>query len=442
MKKPDNWNELTPEEKRKIRLDAWVSGEGIEFDSPEAEEQYKTRAALFRDAVELKKPPARVPVAGLGGGYALERAGVKQKATFYDDWDEASEAVITFHEDFDPDSAMFLFLMSGPAFDCLGHTLMRWPGGGLPDDIQYQFLEQEYMKGDEYEHFLSDPSDFILRRYMPRVNTALKGLEKLPQFSVEGMGFGPYYMAFLDPEVQEALAALKRAAELSVPPAQVTQRTMARLSAMGYPGMATGFAAAPFDTLGDNLRGTRGIMTDLLRRPDEVVAACEKLAELARVPDVPLGASPMVMMPLHKGSDYFMSREQYARFYWPTFKDVMLKMIDDGLIPAPFAEGQFNERLEFIQELPPASTLWFFDQTDMARAKELLGDTCCLMGNVPITMISTGTAEQVKAYCRDLIETCGEGGGFILAPSTQIDNGQDETIHAMIESARTYGVYE
>lgn len=58
--KPENWHELTPEEKRTLRLDAWVRGDGIQFDSPEAEEKYRERATLFRDAVELKKTPARV----------------------------------------------------------------------------------------------------------------------------------------------------------------------------------------------------------------------------------------------------------------------------------------------------------------------------------------------------------------------------------------------
>jgi uroporphyrinogen-III decarboxylase len=57
-------------------------------------------------------------------------------------------------------------------------------------------------------------------------------------------------------------------------------------------------------------------------------------------------------------------------------------MIDEGLIPTPFAEGEFNGRLEYITELPKASTVWFFDHTDMHRAKDLLGDTCCIMGNV------------------------------------------------------------
>jgi len=62
---------------------------------------------------------------------------------------------------------------------------MKWAGCGLPADIQYHFLETEYMKAEEYSHFPDDPSDFVLRRYMPQMLRALKGLEKLPQFSVD-----------------------------------------------------------------------------------------------------------------------------------------------------------------------------------------------------------------------------------------------------------------
>ena len=439
--KPENWNELTPGEKRTLRLDAWVRGDGIQFDSPEAEAKYRERATLFRDAAELKKTPARVPIAGLGGGYALRRAGIPQKATMYDRWEEAAEAMIQFQKDFEPDSASFLFLMSGPSMELLCQTNMKWAGHGLPDDIQYQFLEQEYMKADEYPLFLDDPTDFVLRHYMPRLHLALKGLQKLPKFSVEGIGYGGAYMPFMDPEVQESLDILKKAAELSMQPMKVTFGAMARLHAMGFPNFARGFGAAPFDVVGDSLRGTAGIMTDMHRHPDKVVAACEKVLALTPVPDAPMGTTPLVMMPLHKGSDRFMSREQYEKFYWPTFKQIMLNMIDEGLIPVPFAEGGYNNRLDYIAELPKCSTVWFFDRTDMHRAKDVLGDVCCIMGNVPITMIATGTPDQVKAYCKDLIDYCGKDGGYIISPGTQIDDGQEETIRAMIDFTKEYGVY-
>jgi uroporphyrinogen-III decarboxylase len=147
------------------------------------------------------------------------------------------------------------------------------------------------------------------------------------------------------------------------------------------------------------------------------------------------------MMPLHKGDDTHISIKQFEKFYWPTFKQLMLNMIDDGLMPAPFAEGVYTQRLNHLLELPQASVLWFFDRTDMHKAKDILGRHSPIMGNVPITMIATGTPEQVKACCKDLIDYCGKGGGYILCSGTQLDDAREETVRAMIDFTKEYGVY-
>ena len=109
--KPDNWNSLSAEQKRNFRLDAWVRAEGIQFDSPEVQEQYRQRALRFRRALELKTLD-RVPVAGLGGAFVYRRAGIPQKATMYDRWEEAAKAAIKFQKDFQPDSSAATFMMS------------------------------------------------------------------------------------------------------------------------------------------------------------------------------------------------------------------------------------------------------------------------------------------------------------------------------------------
>ena len=67
QEKPANWKSLSAAEKRKIRLEEWVRAYGIQFESPEAKAMYQKRATLFKDALELKRIPERVPVAGLGG---------------------------------------------------------------------------------------------------------------------------------------------------------------------------------------------------------------------------------------------------------------------------------------------------------------------------------------------------------------------------------------
>ena len=93
--KPDNWKSLSAEEKRKYRLDAWVRGDSIKFESAEAQAKYRERATRFRTALELGVPD-RVPIAGLGGAFVYRRMGIPQKATMYDRWEEAAKAAIKF----------------------------------------------------------------------------------------------------------------------------------------------------------------------------------------------------------------------------------------------------------------------------------------------------------------------------------------------------------
>jgi hypothetical protein len=440
VEKPANWNSMTPEEKRKFRLDAWVRGDGILFDSPAAQAAYQERARRFRDVLELRVPD-RVPVAGLGGAFVYRRAGIAQKATMYDRWEDASKAVIKFQTDFQPDSATAIFMMSGASMELLGQTNMKWAGGGLPDDVQYQYVEQEYMKAEEYPMFLKDPSDFVLRRYLPRMYTSLKGLQKLPWFGSDGVQIGGRVIhAFMNPEVQEALGVLKKAAEMSVTPTRITMETARRITAMGFPSLFMGFGSAPFDVLGDMMRGTRGILMDLYRCPENVIHASEKILELSPVPEIPLGGPPLIMIPLHKGDDSHISLKHFEKFYWPTFKQLMMNMINEGLIPAPFAEGIYTQRLKYLTEMPERSVLWFFDKTDMHKAKDILGGHSPIMGNVPITMIATGTPEQVKSCCKDLIDYCGKGGGYILCSGTQLDDAKEDTVKAMIDFTKQYGV--
>jgi len=148
-----------------------------------------------------------------------------------------------------------------------------------------------------------------------------------------------------------------------------------------------------------------------------------------------------VFIPLHKGADGFMSDEQYQTFYWPTLKKVILGLIDEGLVPFIFAEGTYDTRLEVVQDIPKGKTIWHFDDTDMARAKKVLGKTACIAGNVPISLLSTGAPGEVKEYCKKLIDVAGKDGGFIMTSGGVIDKAKPENVRAMIEFTKEYGVY-
>jgi uroporphyrinogen-III decarboxylase len=72
----------------------------------------------------------------------------------------------------------------------------------------------------------------------------------------------------------------------------------------------------------------------------------------------------------------------------------------------------------------------------MQGASEVLGDVCAIMGNVPASLTTTGTPEQMQAYCADLIETCGQDGNFILTNGCQVDEAKEENLQVMIDSVK------
>ncbi len=111
------------------------------------------------------------------------------------------------------------------------------------------------------------------------------------------------------------------------------------------------------------------------------------------------------------------------------------------MIPFLFAEGRYNSRLEAIMDLPKASTVWLFDQSDMARAKETIGTVACIQGNMPLSLMHAGTEEQVAEHTRRLIDVAGKDGGFILDVGAVADEGKDENLLTMVDTAKEYGVY-
>ena len=168
----------------------------------------------------------------------------------------------------------------------------------------------------------------------------------------------------------------------------------------------------------------------------EMPKAIQSIVETADITGI-----PTTYMPLHRGADSFMSEKQFLKFYWPYLKRVVEGLVAEGVVPVLFAEGAFNSRLEIVKDLPKGSVIWHFDQTDIKRAKEILGDTACIMGNIPISIMVTGTQDEVKAYCKKLIETAGKGGGYILSPGAASDDVKFENIKALLDAAKEYGVY-
>jgi uroporphyrinogen-III decarboxylase len=437
------WAELSPKEKQEERFKTWLSPD-IKFSSPEAEKGYQARVSRFIKAIKLEEAD-RVPVMLPVEFYPAYYVGGNLKAVMYD-YDELKRAWLKFMREFDMDSFIGPSLVfPGKVMDMINYKLMKWPGHGLADDAPiYQYIEGEYMPPEEYDALIRDPADYLLRYFLPRSVGAFEAFQKLGPMT-PFVGIPVWYVTqFGNPEIRAAYQKLLDAGQESMKWMEAVMDVSQAALEAGYPNIWGGMSGAPFDMIGDMLRGTAGIMMDMFRRPDKLHEAMERLVpitvdEAAGMADA--SGCPIIFMPLHKGTGGFMSNEQFETFYWPTFKKVLLGLINEGLVPMPFAEGNYEPRLEIIKDMPRASMIWWFEQMNMTRAKEILGDTACIAGNLPVSVLCNGTPQDVKERCRQLIEVCGRGGGYMLTAAAYMDKGNPENLRAMMAAAEEYGVY-
>ncbi len=437
------WEEMTWQEKREERFKRWLSPD-IKFASPEAGRLYRERVTRFIKAIKLEKPD-RVPVITPVQYYPARYAGTNMK-TVMNDYDELKRAWMKFLRDFDDMDCFFPPSLVFPArvLDMIDYKIQKWPGHGLPDGAtSHQYIEGEYMPAEEYDLLINDPADYLQRYFLPRSAGALEAFRKMrPLTPFVAIPVG-YIMQFADPEIRRAYEALFDAAQEAAKWAAAVDEVGQAALAAGFPNVWGGMSQAPFDMVGDFLRGTRGIMMDMFKRPDKLHEAMARLTPIAiseGIASANVSSCPIVFIPLHKGTGGFMSNRQFEEFYWPTLKEVMMGLVNEGLVPLPFAEGDYEPRLHIIKDMPRSSVIWFFEHMDMAKAKKILGHTC-IAGNVPVSVMCTGKPEEVKERCRKLIETCAPGSGYILTAGAYMDIGNPDNLRAMMAAAKEYGKY-
>jgi hypothetical protein len=435
----------SPEEKLSARLSAWLAAENIPFASLEAKASYQERVRRLIAVIRLQKPD-RVPAAPIIGTFPAFYSGITVQDALYD-YEKLVQANYKYVTDFNPDVNGFgSGFVPGKALELLDYRLVKWAGHGVKSNTPYQYLESEYMLADEYDALINDPSAYMMSRYLGRICKKLDSLKKIPNLfnTQEIVPLVASLVAFGDPELQASLKALMQAGDEAARWSEARTACILKSTEAGYPLLDGGYSKAPFDVIGDTLRGTTGIIKDMYRQPDKLLKAMDRLVPIMislGVNGVRWGGSPIISIPLHKGADFFMSEDQFKKFYWPSLQAVLLGLIKEGLVPRLFAEGGFNSRLEIIRDLPPGRTIWFFDKTDMLKAREILGPTSCIMGNVPASMLVTGSPESVKLYSMKLIDTAGKDGGFILSAGSVLDEARPENLKVMIETAQSYGKY-
>ncbi|MGI6215994.1 MAG: uroporphyrinogen decarboxylase family protein [Coriobacteriales bacterium] len=417
----------------------------------DAKQMYDQKLKRIHDAIELKEPDT-VPYMPIGQCYPYINNGYTMADILYDeDTSKALESLLKFAKDTDADVVMgqdYIYIGQGKILEMTDPKSIMWagmPNSTIDKNSIHQFIEFPVLLDDEMDMFLNDRSQWMLSHGLPRTAGVL---EPMKNFNVRNIN--PYTGTMMlsglisTPEFKEMIEKLWKINDLTVENQNRMRKLNAAIEEAGYPVLAQGMAAVPFDTYSDFHRGTVDGLADLYDNTEVVEAYCEEelenTLEFVRMQGQFLKGR-YVFMALHKGMDGFMSDEFYEKYYWKPLQRIIEEIIANDMIPYIYTEGNYNTRLKWLADVPEGKVIYHFENVDMKKAKEILGGTACISGGFSPQILDRKTPEETREAVKKLMDVCAPGGGFIFETSYGLDYAKPENVDAMTEAVREFGKY-
>lgn len=393
------------------------------------EKLYQERLKRYVTAMRNEKPDM-IPIRPFVAEFTAKYAGYTCQEVTHD-YEKAFAAARKCAADFDWDAVVsnMVYVWTGLT-EAIGLKYYGVPGIGIPPTTGFQYIEppeeQAFMKPDEYDQLIEDPTGFLFNVWLPRVSPDVRAVGEPTSFRNNlsflkgGMAMLTYFNAF------------------------GKQNELLRTES-GTVSAISGILKAPFDIIADKLRGYLGLVTDVQERPDKVLAACEAL--MPHLTHIAIGgADPDKNVPIgywmHRGCVPFFSKDHFNKFYWPTLKPIIEEIWAHGHQVLFYAEGNWDAHLASFAELPDRSIIYHVDQGDVFKVHKALGEKFCISGGIPNWLLATGTPAEVRDYCKKVIDGVAGNGGYIMDASAIVqDDAKVENVKAMTEFTREYGVY-
>ena len=393
------------------------------------EAQYQQRLARYVTAMRNEKPDC-VPIRPFVAEFTAKYAGYTCQEVTHD-YAKAFNAAVKTAKDYDWDAVVpnMVYVWSGLA-QAAGLRYFGIPGIGIPHTTGFNYIEppedEAWMRDDEYDELIRDPTAFLYNVWLPRVSTEVSRIGEASTYRnnvalvKSSMAMLQYFHAF-GPQIQRL-------------------RTEA-----GTVSAIAGIFKAPFDILADKLRGYIGLTMDMATQPKKVLAACEALMpHLCHVGLTTADAAKQVPIGfwMHRGCVPFVNPGQFDSHYWPTLKPIVEEFWKHGHQTLFYAEGKWKHHFDTFRELPARSIVFHCDRDDIFEVHRRLHDKFALSGGIPNMMLSYGSPEEVREFTRRVLREVAADGGYILdAGAIMQDDTSIENLRAMTETCRQYGVY-
>lgn len=372
---------------------------------------------LFRD-IWNGKTPARIPVVqGVDIALAIDKKGlnlVKDQFSV----DRCLEAVDYITSQIDSDILPLTTPSCFAADIMLGSRKMIMSSGGF---MQHQNIC--VMEENEYPLLTADPYAFIMDVVLPRLYTSLNGEKEHDA-----------YLLMKAKMMEEAFFSKYMPGRSQI---------LKKYERCRY-DFNIGQGIAPFDDIADYLRSFSNVSKDIRRRPQEVLDAVDAMTEyeLKRLSLMAPGREGgRVFFALHMAT--FMRESDFAKFWWPSYKQVLNYLVDTNRGISMFCEEKWDRFMDYLVDVPKDSLIWF-EKTDIDLAVSKLGKEKVLTGMFPIEMYTNKNTQEVVDYTRAFIDKVGPTGRYQFKANKSPLRGSDvdlDTMKTVIEVVKECGVY-
>ena len=390
---------------------------------------YQERLTRYLTALRNEKPD-KIPIRPFVAEFTAKYAGMTCQQVAHD-YNLAFEAAVKCAKDFDWDAvvANMVYVWTGLG-QAAGLRYYGIPGIGIPHTTGFNYIEppedQAFMREDEYDALIDDPTGFLYNVWLPRVSTEVARIGQPATYRnnlalvKSSMAMMVYFYAF-GPQIQRLR------------------------DECGTPSAIAGIFKAPFDIIADKLRGYVGLTMDMATQPDKVLKACEAL--MPHLVHVGLtSADPAKQVPIgfwmHRGCVPFINPKQFESHVWPTLKPCIEEFWKNGHQTLFYAEGKWRHHFDAFRELPDRSIVFHCDQDDIFHVHEKLHDKFAISGGIPNVMLSFGKPNEVRDFTMRVIKEVAKDGGYIMdAGAIMQDDTSVENMQMMTQVCRDHGGY-
>lgn len=366
-------------------------------------EKWKENLELVRSAVRCEKVD-RVPVTPSADGYYARQAGITMQ-TFVEDGEAAWRASLKEQLRIEADATQTI-IASPYNIGKFWMSKVAVPGRELPPDAMWQINEEKLMTAEDYE---------LLKK----------------------MGWKAFKAQFIEERCNydnDVLAQFRAA----------SAKGREEFEKAGIPSICDLLMVTPFEALcGARTLGTF-FVEDLIGNPKRVLEVTEIILEenLNEYRKILSGGSAAgVWIGGWRTSPNLISPKNFEKFVWPSFKAYYDLCMEMNVVPIFHLDADWTKGLDFFNRFEKKSFIVAFDSTtDIRKAREVLGPEVCIMGDVPCTMLSYGTPEEVTAYVNNLLSDIGPRGCIVSSGCDIPSDAKGENVLAMSKAAHNFPV--